>query len=230
MSQPINFRKILKWSALIVLLTMPLGAVTKAGADSTRVFLDPTSQTVSAVGDSFAVNVSIADVSNLYGYQFKLYYDSSIMNGTGQPAEGSFLSSGGGQTFFYTVSFTDHYNSTYGVVWVTSTLTGSVPGVSGGGVLVMITFKSLVAVDSVPLHLADVELSDPDASPISHEDSDGIVTVVPEFTSLLAVLTLIAASLFGVLFGKRATRKVQTSIPGAYATWRQSASKTSRHI
>jgi hypothetical protein len=110
MSQPIDFWKILAWSGLIVLLTMILGAATIAGAESTRVFLDPTSQTVSAVGDSFEVNVSIANVSNLYGYQFKLYYDSTIVNGTRQPTEGSFLKSGGGQTFFDTVSFTDHYN------------------------------------------------------------------------------------------------------------------------
>jgi hypothetical protein len=127
MLQHIDFWKIFAWSALIVLLAMPLGSVTKAGAESTRVFLDPTNQTISAAGDSFAVNVSIADVSNLYGYQFKLYYESAIMNGTGQPTEGSFLSSGGGQTFFDTATFTDHYNSTYGAVWITGTLTGSVP-------------------------------------------------------------------------------------------------------
>jgi hypothetical protein len=207
MSQPINFWKILTWSALIVLLTIPLGAVTKAGAESTRVFLDPTGQTVSAVGDSFAVNVSVAGVSNLYGYQFKLYYDSTILNGTGQPTEGSFLKSGGGQTFFYIASFTDHYNSTYGVVWITGTLTGSVPGVSGGGVLVTIEFKSLTVATLTPLHLEDVVLLDPNVSQISYQDYDGTVTVVPEFTSLFAVLTLILASLFGILVGKQAMHK-----------------------
>ena len=151
MPQLINFRKILALSALIVLLTMPLGPVTKAGAETTRVFLDPASQTVSAVGDSFEINVSIADVSNLYGYQFKLYYDSTILNGTGQPTEGSFLSSGGGQTFFYIANFSDDYNSTDGVVWITDTLTGSVPGVSGSGVLATIEFKSLTLAASTPL-------------------------------------------------------------------------------
>jgi hypothetical protein len=207
MSQPVNFWKILAWSGLIMLLTMILGAVTKADAESTRVFLDPSSQTVSAVGDSFAVNVSIANVSNLYGYQFKLYYDSTIVNGTGQPTEGSFLSSGGGQTFFDIVSFTDYYNSTYGVVWITGTLTGSVPGVSGGGVLATIEFKSLTVAASTPLHLEGVVLLDPNVSQISYQEYDGTVTVVPEFTSLFAVLALILASLFGILLGKQAMRK-----------------------
>lgn len=207
MPQPINFRKILVWSALTVLLTMPLGTITKAGAESTRVFLDPANQTVSALGDSFEVNVSIVDVSNLYGYQVKLYYDSTILNGTGQPAEGSFLSSGGGQTFFYIASFTDDYNSTYGVVWITSTLTGSVPGVSGSGVLATIEFKPLTVAASTPLHLEEVVLLDPNVSQIPYQNYDGTVTVVQEFTSLFAVLTLVLASLFGILIGKKAMRK-----------------------
>ncbi|MGD0979212.1 MAG: cohesin domain-containing protein [Candidatus Bathyarchaeia archaeon] len=193
---------------------MPLDSVTKASAESTRVFLDPPSQTVSAVGDSFAVNVSIADVSNLYGYQFKLYYDSTIMNGTGQPTEGSFLSSGGGQTFFDTVSFTDNYNSPYGVVWITGTLTGSVPGVSGGGVLAAIEFKSLIVAASTPLHLDEVVLLDSNVSQISYQGYDGTVTVVPEFTSLFAVLALILASSFGILVGKQAMRKPGISNQG----------------
>jgi hypothetical protein len=199
---------------------MPLGTVITVNAGSTRVFIDPPSQTVGGIGDSFIVNVSIADVSNLYGYEFKLYYNSTVMNGT-QVAEGSFLKSVG-QTFFGMVTFTDHYNSTHGVAWVYCTLTGNLPGTNGSGVLVMITFKSLVAVDLVPLHLADVKLSDQNASPISHEDSDGIVTVIPEITSLFAVLILTTASLFIILFEKRAMRKVQPSIPGACATWHQS--------
>jgi hypothetical protein len=151
-------------------------------------------------------------VSNLYGYQFKLYYDSTIVNGTGQPTEGSFLSSGGGQTYFEIVSFTDDYNSTYGIVWIIGTLTGSVPGVSGGGVLATIEFKSLTVGASTPLHLQEVVLLDPNAYQIffyqeSARDFDGTVTVVPEFTSLFAVLTLILASLFCILVRKQATRK-----------------------
>jgi len=129
--------------------------------------------------------VSIADVSNLYGYQFKLHYDSTILNGAGQLAEGSLLSSGGGQTFFDIVSFTDDYNSTYWTVWITDTLTGSIPGVSGSRVLATIKFKSLTLAASTPLQLQEVVLLDPNISQISNQNYDGTVTVVPEFTSLL---------------------------------------------
>lgn len=206
--------KFLAYSVLILLLTMPLGAVLMADAESTRVFLYPPSQTVGAVGDSFTVNVSISDVSNLYGYELQLYYDSTLMNGT-QVTEGSFLKSGGSQTFFYVANFTDHYNSTHGVLYVTSTLTESVAGLSGAGILTTVTFKALALGDSVPLHLADVRLSVPNALPISCLDSDGTVTVIPEFTSIVEVLTLVTASLLGILIGKLATRKPGISFRSA---------------
>jgi len=211
MSRSVKSARVFTYSALIVLSTMLLGPVIMVNAGPTRVFLDPLTQSVGAIGDSFTVNVTIADVVSLYGYELKLYYNSTVMNGT-QVTEGSFLKSGG-QTFFWTVSFTDHYNSTYGVVWVDCTLTGNVPSINGSGLLATIRFKSLVAADSIPLHLADVKLSDPTASAISHQDSDGTVTVVPEFASLFAVLALIVASLLGILVGKRASGKVPNLNP-----------------
>jgi hypothetical protein len=202
--------EVFMYSALIVFLTLPFGALVTVYAESTRIFLDPASRTVGAVGDSYTANVSISDVSNLYGYELKLYYNSTLMNGT-QVIEGSFLKSGGGQTFFYTVNFTDNYNSTYGLLYIASTLTGNLSGVSGSGVLATVKFESVALGNSSSLHLADVKASDPNAFSISHEDSDGIVTVLPEFTSLFAALTLIIASLFAILLEKRAMRKSEIS-------------------
>ena len=197
--------KICMCLVFIVLLAMPLGAVIIVEATSTRVFLDPPTQTVDAVGDFFTANVSVANVSNLYGYEFKLYYNSTVMNGT-MVIDGSFLK-GGGQPFFRIINFTDHYDSMYGVVWIASFLLGNASGVSGGGVLATIKLKSLAVGESVPLHLVDVELFDSSGSPIPHENFDGIVTVIPEFTSMFVFLTLVIASLFVVLVGKRALAK-----------------------
>jgi hypothetical protein len=198
-SPSIKLVRVFGYSILMSFFAMPV--VVMADAGLTSVFLYPSSQTVGAVGDSFTVNVSIADVANLYGYGFKLYYDSTVMNGT-QVIQGSFLK-GGSQIV---LSFTDHYNSSRGLVWVDCFLIGNVSGMSGSGVLATIEFESVNVATSSPLHLADVELSDSHVSVIPHEDVDGIVTVVPEFTSFAAFLTLIIASMFGVLAGKRAIR------------------------
>jgi hypothetical protein len=209
MPQSVKLPKVLTCSALIVLLTVPLGTVIRVDAGSTRVFLDPPNQTVGAIGDFFTINISIADVSNLYGYMLKLYFNSTVMNVTQAPIEGPFTRSSGQTHVFIPLIFTNHYNSTHGEVLVACTMyPPSVSGINGSGVLATIEFKSLVLGDSVPLHLTDVELSDPNSSPIPCEVSDGIVTVVPEFTSTVVVLTLIIASLFGILFRKRAMRKV----------------------
>jgi hypothetical protein len=202
--------EVFTYSVLIVFSTLPFGFLATVYAESTRIFLDPASQTVAAVGDIYTVNVSISDVSNLYGYELKLYYNSTLMNGT-QAIEGPFLKSGGGQTFFYTVNFTDNYNSTHGLLYIACTLTENLSGVSGNGVLATIKFESLALGNSSLLHLADVKASDPNASSISHEDSDGIITVLPEFTSLLAALTLIIASVFAILLEKRTMHKSEIS-------------------
>jgi len=201
----VRFAKVSMCSAFLVFLAIFLGAVIIVDAGATRVFVNPPSQMVGAIGDSFTANVSIADVFDLYGYRFKLYYNSTVMNGT-QVIEGSFLKSGG-QTSFWVTSFTDHYNLTHGVVSIVCFLMGNVSGIGGGGVLATIRFKSLAVGDSVPLHLVDVELSDSSLSPIFHEDFDGTVTVIPEFTSMVVFLTLVIASLFGILVGKRARAK-----------------------
>jgi hypothetical protein len=190
------------YSTLIVVLTMILFGVVDAG--STRVFLAPSNQVVDAVGDSFTVNVSISDVSNVYGYGFRLYYNSTVMNGT-QVVEGSFLRNSG-QTFFWVTNFTDCYDSTHGLVEVTCSSLSNVSGVSGSGVLATIEFKSLAVSALTPLHLANVELSNRNASSIPHEDVDGTVAVVPELTSLVAFLTLMTASLLCILVRKRANQ------------------------
>jgi hypothetical protein len=192
------------YSTLTLLWIMPFVAVIRGDPASTLVFVDPSSQTVDAVGDSFIVNVNIAGVSNLYGYELKLYYNSTVVNGT-SVMEGSFLR-GGGSTFWNVVNFTDHYNSTEGVLYFFDLLTMNVSGVSGGGVLASVEFKSVALGDCV-VHLEGVKLSDPDSSEISHADLDGRVTVVPEFGPMIVFSALIIVSLFGVLVGKRVRTK-----------------------
>lgn len=208
MSRHFNINRITSCSLLILLLVVLNYAVLRANAESTSVFLDPPSQTISAIGDSFTVNVSIADVNNLYGYEFQLYYSSAVMNGTPPPVEGPFLNQSGSQSFFSTTSFTDNYNSTFGIVWIDCTLEyPTMTGVSGSGVLATIKFKSLALGNSVTLYLADVKLSDPNANSIPCQVSDGTVTMVPEFTSLFAISALIIVSLFVVLVVKRTKSK-----------------------
>jgi hypothetical protein len=182
-----------------------VGGPAEVKAAFPQVFVYPSSQTVDAIGDIFTANVCISDVFNLYAYEFKLYYNSTALNGT-SVVPGSFLNESGQTPFFYRVAFTDYYNSTYGVVWIDSTLTGNVTGVDGDGVLATIKFKAIAVGNSVPLCLTDVELSDPQANSIPYVSFDGTVTVLPEFTWTTALLALILISL-PILFIMRKMRK-----------------------
>jgi hypothetical protein len=194
---------------MIALLMTPLGGIVEVKAAFPQVFVYPSSQTVDAIGDVFTVNVSISGVLNLYAYEFKLYYNSTALNGT-SVVPGPFLNESGQTPFFYIVAFTDHYNSTYGVVWIDSTLTGNVLGVDGDGVLATIRFNATALGNSISLCLRDVELSDPNANPIPYVSSDGTVTIVPEFTWITALLALILISL-PILFITRKMRKTPRS-------------------
>ena len=190
---------------MVPLLIIPLGGLVEVKAEFPQVFVYPSSQIVDTVGNGFVVNVSVSDVFNLYAYEFKLYYNSTVLNGT-SVSEGSFLGESGQSPFFYPEAFTDHFNSTYGIVWVDSTLVGDVPGVDGSGVLAALKFKATAPTNSTSLLLGYVNLTDPSENQIPFISSNGTVTVLPEFTETAAILTLILASIL-TLFVSRKMRK-----------------------
>jgi len=147
-----------------------------AADPSPSIFVSPSSKTVGE-GDTFTVDINVTDVTDLYSWQFKLYYKKIL---TCQSVmEGPFLSSGGFGTFFPSPTINNSYNSTHGRIDVGCSRLGRVPGETGSGVLATITFKALSA-GSTTLHLFGTGLWDPPgvgANPISHTTIDGAVHV-----------------------------------------------------
>jgi hypothetical protein len=141
----------------------------------TTVYVDPP-QTVTMVDSTFSINISIAGVIDLCGWEFKLYYLNSVLNATGYE-EGPFLKSGG-STGFYVPRFTDNYNETHGLVGMICTLNDfSGGGVDGSGVLASITFKAIGAGNS-SLSLRETKLRDRNIQPITHTTTDGNVEAI----------------------------------------------------
>jgi hypothetical protein len=114
-------------------------------------------------------------VTNLTGWEFKLYYLNSIVNCTGI-LEGPFLKQGG-STFpiFNTVN---DFNETHGRILAACTLLGQEVSASGNGTLARITFIAGSG-GQTPLHLADTKLGDEQIppQPIPHTTTMGIVNV-----------------------------------------------------
>jgi hypothetical protein len=88
---------------------------------------------VGTIGQNFLVCINISDVVDLYGWELKLGWNSTILDAIAV-SEGPFLKSGGNTFFTYKI------NNTEGFVLADCTLLGDIPGVSGNGTLVAIEF------------------------------------------------------------------------------------------
>lgn len=87
--------------------------------------VEPSSHNI-GFSSSFAVDVSVKDVSNLYAYQFDIKFNPNLFNAV-SVVESPFLSSSG--TTFFLPGTID--NTTGDITFVANTLIGTVPGVNG---------------------------------------------------------------------------------------------------
>jgi len=137
-----------------------------AMAATAKVYIDPPIVPGLIIGETFAINVTVSDVTGLRGWEFTLYYNSAVLNATSNYPpypiiEGPFLKAGG-STFFVVPIFDDNYNATHGCIAAYCFLLGSeaeAPSQSGSGTLATITFKALASGDSA-LDLEDTKIRD----------------------------------------------------------------------
>ena len=100
--------------------------------------LTPSSTSV-GVGGTFSIDVNVSGVQDLYGFQFDLNFDQSLLSPLGV-TEGSFLSQGvSGSTDF--LAGVD--NGTGTIEFTLGFLLGAVPGVSGSGTLATLAFVAI---------------------------------------------------------------------------------------
>jgi hypothetical protein len=139
---------------------------------STILYVQPTVFRKSQ-GVSFAVNVSVEDVVDLYAFDISLYYNTTLLDAL-SVAEGPFLKSVGS-----TITIISEVNDAEGRVRYALSLMGTPSGANGSGTLFTITFKSSTeATGPSPLSLQNTDLSNYDAEPIDHAVLDGQVTIL----------------------------------------------------
>jgi PKD repeat protein len=160
----------------ILLCILFLGLLPLQVSSSSTIMKTDPQDSYAAVGQICSVNVSIVDVVNLTGWQFKLYFKNSVLNCTGV-SEGPFLSTSGSTLFSSTIN--SAFNSTFGVVSVYCSLKGANVSSSGSGVLATVTFKAIGEANS-PLDLKETELVDDKFPPgtIPHLVIDGTIHVI----------------------------------------------------
>jgi len=165
-----------KTSLIIIMLTLlSVTLFPMVHAEDASIQVDPPTSTVE-VGETFTVNVTVNDVTDLAVWEFQLYYLNTVLNCT-NVSEGPFLKQGGNTFFASLVNNT--YNVTHGRVLMGATLIGLIPGVNGSGTLGTVTFQAIGGGDT-PLHLTATTLKDstePPRNPIPHTTIDGTVHV-----------------------------------------------------
>jgi hypothetical protein len=135
-----------------------------------------------AYGKTFSVNVTLENVTNLYGYEFKLLWNTTLLDCVGvkvtPPAEW-------GANYFIAKNESDEALGRY---WLAVSLLPPAQPFNGSAVLCTLTFR--IAYDAIypenvtsPLDLTDTYLSDPNAEPIDHIAVDGeywLYSTMPE--------------------------------------------------
>jgi len=140
-----------------------------------RIYVDPPS-IGAPVGDNFTIDINVEDVTNLYGFDFKLGYDTSILDATQIEIE-TWLSGGAECKPFSQIIDGDTCAiiknvDAGGYVWIVVTLLGEATPASGNGTLATITFQVTGSGESV-LDLYDTDLVDSSANKITHNVDDG---------------------------------------------------------
>jgi hypothetical protein len=162
-----------------------------------------------SLGDSFAADVNISNVTNLYGFQLDFNFNPAALHAT-DVLEGAFLPSGG-TTFFIPGAIDNNAGS---VGFNADTLLSAVSGVNGGGRLLQFDFIA-TGVGTSSLNLGNVLLLDSSGNEIASSITNTSVTVAgtgnvhtPEPSVYILLIAAFCAFAFGALFKKGAQSRL----------------------
>ena len=168
------FSLLMLWAA-----SSQAGAFSNHGSETT-VYVYPEETTVK-VGETFKVYINVQAVSGLQGFDFRLSYDTRVLDCIALE-EGPFLSSVN-HTFIAKREINDSYCGTYGVAWLAVCIYG-IGYANGNGTLAIITFNATAPGETVldlysdnPYKADEVKLTTCGSVAIPNKAVDGHVTV-----------------------------------------------------
>lgn len=179
---------LLKKTLLISLMSMLMFSTVLAKVEAfsqslpeTTVYVYPEKLTVK-VGETFQVYVNIRDVSNLQGFDFRLSYDTRLLECIGLE-EGTFLSDVN-HTFVAKHEINDSYSCTLGQVWLAVCIYG-IGYANGNGTLAIITFNATAIGETVldlysdhPYKADEIKLTTCGSQAIPNKAVDGYVIIL----------------------------------------------------
>ena len=182
-------------------------------AEGAIISIEPSFQSIPQVGETFTINVSISNIENLFGYDFILWYNTTVLDCLSvEWPEGHFLTpTKNPNNIFNIETIEDNFNETTGAVRVVATLTNGEPPKNGSGLLVKITFNSTATGSSLlrlywPGYIYPAKLSDPAGNPIPCSANTSEVIVIPEYSVLAIFLVVVTLTVTVIIIwrGRRA--------------------------
>ena len=141
-----------------------------------EVSIDPSEITVNKYG-IFSANITVNDVTDLYGWEFTLYWNSAILNCTS--AQIHIPDSWDENTDEADGGIQNDFNVTHGRYWKALSARYPATPFNGSMAVVTLTFEAK-AVGSSVLDLQNTKLADVYAEAINHTASDGSVNVLSQ--------------------------------------------------
>lgn len=177
------FKKIVLLSA-VTMLILSITITESVASPETIVYVYPEESTVKLC-ETFTIDVNVADVSGLQGFDFCLSYDTTILDGL-EVEEGPFMA-GFGLTFVAYKEIDDEYKTEcgkkFGRIWFAVALIGDAFA-DGSGTLATITFNATAPGESAldlhsiyPYKPNEVKLCTCGPEPIPNTAVDGYVVV-----------------------------------------------------
>lgn len=214
-----NLRKLLPTiliTMMLITFAMALTPPAKA-ADGTVVSVLPALVDIAAVDSNQTVDINITDVTNLFGYEMKIWYLKTIVNVTTGGAvrpTGHFLEPIVDPANYFQAKwqYNYNYNDTHGMLWLSFALLAPETARNGSGILVRITFKG-IAVGSTPVVINfpgfayPAKISDNTAAAIPCTATDATINVIPEFLIALLLPIFAVTSLIAVSIAKLRKRR-----------------------
>lgn len=151
------------------LVLLSLGA---GGANAATIAVIPDQQSY-LVGSPVTVEVAVANVSDLYGFQFDLDFNPAVLQAD-TSSEGPFLATAG--TTFFVPGANDNIAGT--VLATADSLIGAIPGATGSGVLALFSFTA-VSPGATDISLGNVQLLDSNLNALDVTPVDASITVAP---------------------------------------------------
>jgi hypothetical protein len=190
-----------------LLAVVPIYAVMAQGA---TVKAQPSS-TAPKFGTTFTVDITISSVKNLYAVDVQLSWNKDVLRITGASSQLGVESHPGGvlhQNIYVALDSMSQQTGTYQLV---ATSEGSAAAFSGSGKIVTLTFTVIHTGHSeltLETDLADKPVPPNPANLINHTDlSSSVNAVIPEFSTVLALVVFLILATGALVFSKKHMKK-----------------------